>query len=94
LPPDVLKEWKLQDRVVVRPGVARFHDLVRREHRVPVRHRGAGLLRIGGEHPDVVTHLASRQDSAGRLDVGAHPVQIPRVLARRDALGIGHARIV
>ena len=77
-----------------RPGIERFHDLVRGEHRVPVRDRGGGLRRIWGEHPNVITHLAGRQHAAGRLDVATDPVQIPRVRARRDALGIGHTRIV
>jgi hypothetical protein len=77
-----------------RPGVARFHNLVRRERCIPVRHRGARLRRIGSKHLDMVTHLAGGQDSAGRPDVGARPVQVARVYARGDALGIAHAGIV
>src|SRR5262245_56676584 len=59
-----------------------------------MRDRGAGRLRIWGVHAHVIPHRASRQHAAGRLDVGTYPVQIPRVRARRDALGIGHTRIV
>jgi len=64
---------------VERHCIARLHELVRREHCVPVRHRGAALQGTRGIHPDVVTHGARREDTARSPDVGAHPVQIPSV---------------